>query len=78
MRTTERNVPNPGPPLRPLAVVIPAYNAADDLARCLDSVHRTVPAETEVLVIDDASTDPAVRGLLQAWARRRPGWRRPP
>jgi len=75
MRATERNVPNPEPPLKPLAVVIPVYNAADDLARCLDSVHRTVPAETEVLVIDDASTDPAVRGLLQAWARRRPGWR---
>ena len=73
--TTDRNVPYPGTPLNPLAVVIPVYNAADDLARCLDSVHRTVPAGTEVLVIDDASTDPAVRGLLRAWARRVPAWR---
>ena len=68
-------MPSPKSSLKHLAVVIPVFNAADDLARCLESVHRTVPKETGVLVIDDASTDPAVRGLLQAWARRRPDWR---
>lgn len=57
-------------------VVIPAYNAEADLRRCLESVHRTMPEGTELLVIDDASPDPAVAKLLDEWARRaRPGWR---
>ena len=68
-------MPRPDPSPNPIAVVVPVFNAADDLARCLESMYRTVPAGTDVLVIDDASTDPSVRGLLNAWSRRRPGWR---
>jgi len=57
-------------------VVIPVYNAADDLAPCLDSVHATLPRGAEVIVIDDASPDPAVAELLGAWRSRGPaGWR---
>ena len=48
-------------------VVIPVFNAFDLLGPCLDSVSRTVPPDTAVLVIDDASTDERVRPLLQAW-----------
>ena len=58
------------------AVIIPVHNAADELARCLESVHSTVPAGSEVIVIDDASTDGAVTGLLESWrTRAAPGWR---
>ena len=32
-------------------VVVPVYNAADDLEACLDSVAATAPAGSEVLVI---------------------------
>ncbi|WP_263120754.1 glycosyltransferase family 2 protein [Cellulomonas sp. RIT-PI-Y] len=39
-----------------LTVVVPAYNAADYLARALDSVVGLSP-EVEVLVVDDGSTD---------------------
>jgi len=45
-------------------VVIPVYNAAAQLERCLDAVVRTVGSNASVVVIDDASTDPAVQDLL--------------
>lgn len=58
------------------AVVVPAYNAAAELERCLRTVRDTVPVGTEVLVIDDASPDPLVTDLLGSWRDRAgPGWR---
>lgn len=59
-----------------ISVVVPVYNAADELTRCLDSLHATVEAGTEILVIDDASPDPAVHRVLEHWRRTGPaGWR---
>jgi GT2 family glycosyltransferase len=59
-----------------ISVVIPVYNAADELEGCLRSVQATTTPGTEILVIDDASPDPAVRELLQAWSRAgHEGWR---
>jgi len=52
------------------AVVIPAYNAAAELGRCLQTVHDSVPEEAEVLVIDDASLQPEVGQLLRHWQQR--------
>jgi GT2 family glycosyltransferase len=58
------------------AVVIPAYNAAQELGRCLETVRSTVPPDTEVVIIDDASPDPAVASLLEHWRREAgPRWR---
>jgi GT2 family glycosyltransferase len=58
------------------AVVIPVYNAAPELDRCLRTVCATVPPGSEVLIIDDASPDPAVAAVLQDWlGRGLPGWR---
>ena len=48
-------------------VVVPVFNAFEHLQVCLDSVARTVPADTGVLLIDDASTDTRVQPLLQSW-----------
>ena len=59
-----------------ISVVIPVYNAAEELACCLDSVLATIPAGTEVLVIDDASPDRATQDLLNRWRQQAPGgWR---
>ena len=52
------------------SVIIPAYNAPAELDRCLQTVHATIPAGAAVVVIDDASPDPAVARLLQEWRRR--------
>jgi GT2 family glycosyltransferase len=66
---------NHAAPRLPL-VIVPVYNAAADVEACLASVVTTIPHGSEVLVIDDASPDPAVRRLLGAWAARKlPGWR---
>lgn len=55
---------------RPLpAIVVPAYR---DLARtleCLESVRATVPAGTEIHVVDDATPEPALARALEAEAR---------
>jgi len=52
-------------------VVIPVFNAAAQLERCVAAVRRTLDASAEVVVIDDASTDPAVAELLES---RCAGW----
>lgn len=56
------------------AVVVPVFNAPAETAGCLASLAATLPAGAGVLVIDDASTDPRVAGLLQGWQQRRPDW----
>jgi GT2 family glycosyltransferase len=58
------------------SVVIPAFNAPQELDGCLESVAASTPAGTEVVVIDDASTDPATHEVLADWRRRaHGGWR---
>lgn len=44
--------------MQPLvSIVIPVYNAAPDLARCIESVRRQSYANIEVLLINDGSRD---------------------
>jgi GT2 family glycosyltransferase len=53
------------------AVVIPVFNALPRLRECLSSVAR-YSADAEILLIDDASTDPGVRPLLEQWVQDAP------
>lgn len=48
-------------------IIVPVFNAFEKLEACLDSISRTVSSGTQVLVLDDASTDTRVRPLLQSW-----------
>jgi GT2 family glycosyltransferase len=48
-------------------IIVPVFNALERLETCLDSLARTLPPDTRVLLIDDASTDPGVRPLLESW-----------
>lgn len=58
------------------AVVIPVYNAARELERCLQSVRATTPGDAEIVIIDDASPDPGVARLLERWRLAAgPRWR---
>ena len=45
------------------SVVIPAYNVADYLEKCVASVRAQTCADWEVLLVDDGSTD-GVTGKL--------------
>src|SRR5205809_6599055 len=55
-----------------LAIVVPVYNGAEDLRRCLDSLARYRPRDSSILLMDDASTDPRVRPMLEAFAAAHP------
>lgn len=46
-----------------VSVVIPAWNAAEDLSDCIESVFASTYSSVEVIVVDNASTD-ATPGLL--------------
>jgi GT2 family glycosyltransferase len=50
-----------------LTIVIPSHNRADLLRRCLASVRRHAPTDTEILVIDDASADGLVSRTAAAF-----------
>jgi GT2 family glycosyltransferase/glycosyltransferase involved in cell wall biosynthesis len=52
-----------------IVIVVPVYNAPADLRACLDSVvaHTSLPAS--LLIIDDASTNPAIPPLLDDFSR---------
>ncbi len=54
-------------------VVIPSYNSADWLPRTLRSVARQRGVACDVVVIDDASTDPRQRPIVETFCRRQ-GW----
>ena len=57
-------------------IIVPVFNAFDRLSDCLNSIARTVPAGTQVLLIDDASTDSRVQPLLQSWVNEAPSNRK--
>ena len=48
-----------------ITVIVPVFDAYEDLRRCVDSIERnTTAGPCDVLFIDDASTDPRVAELL--------------
>ena len=49
------------------SLIIPVHNAPEELDRCLASLAATIPADSEVIVIDDASQDEAVKKVLAHW-----------
>ena len=48
-------------------VIVPVFNAFEYLETCLHSLAKTLPFDSPVLLIDDASTDARVRPFLQSW-----------
>lgn len=55
---------------QPVAVVVPVYNAADAVEACLESVLRHAVGNQRLIVIDDASSDPAIAPLLARYVGR--------
>lgn len=51
-------------------VVVPIYNALDDVLACIESLGKTTPDEVPVLLIDDASTDEALPAAVEEVAAR--------
>ncbi|MEO8566736.1 MAG: glycosyltransferase, partial [Betaproteobacteria bacterium] len=55
----------------PIDIVVPVYDAADDLNRCIESVLAHTSGDYRLIVIDDASPDPAVRACFARLEARR-------
>jgi GT2 family glycosyltransferase len=53
------------------SIIIVNYNGARWLQPCLDAVLRTAPASTEVIIVDNASTDES-RAILQRYVAAQP------
>lgn len=51
-------------------VIVPVYNAVDELGECLEALRRTLPGDAKVLLVDDASTDKAVQAIFRETAKR--------
>ncbi|MBM3667822.1 MAG: glycosyltransferase [Actinobacteria bacterium] len=51
----------------PISVVVPVHNAPEALERCLDALLRNTDIPAQLLVIDDASTDPGISPLLERY-----------
>ncbi|GAA0712843.1 glycosyltransferase family 2 protein [Dokdonella soli] len=51
-----------------VAIVVPVYNAPDLVERCLDAVLAHTTGRARLIVIDDASPDPAIAPLLAHYA----------
>ncbi len=58
------------PPRRPIDVVIPLYRGVADLVACLAGLRRDLPADTRIVLVDDATPDPALAGCLDGLAAR--------
>ncbi len=55
-------------PTRPVAVVIPVYRGLEITHACIDATLATVPDGTHLVVVDDATPEPAVAALLDTLA----------
>ncbi|MGA9422126.1 MAG: glycosyltransferase [Rhodanobacteraceae bacterium] len=54
---------------RDVVIVVPVYNAAAHVERCLDALLAHTRGRARLLLIDDASTDPSIAPLLERHAR---------
>ena len=55
---------------KPVAIVVPIFNAPDLTRQCIEAVIRWTTAPARLILIDDASTDPAISTLLEQYERR--------
>lgn len=53
-----------------LDIIIPVYNAYDALKNCLASVEKHNAGADNVILINDASTDPRIKDLIHVFASR--------
>jgi O-antigen biosynthesis protein len=51
-----------------VSVIVPVFNAFEAVSECLAALHRHLPAYAEVVLLDDASTDPRISPLLACHA----------
>ncbi|NSL24027.1 glycosyltransferase [Agrobacterium tumefaciens] len=53
---------------KPLTVIVPIYNAFDDLVVCINKLQKYTPGNVDVILIDDCSPDPRIARALESVA----------
>ncbi len=56
-----------------LSLIIPVYNVAPYLQACLHSIAHQTQSNTQVIIVNDGSTD-GCRSILEQWQVERPQW----
>ena len=56
----------------PVTIIIPVHNAATETARLLALLPATITSDQAVIVVDDHSGDPHIRGILQDFSNDNP------
>ena len=52
-----------------LTIIIPIYNAKEEVEKCLGSVIRNTSEKINVILVNDASTDPTLNNLLDCYKK---------
>lgn len=55
----------------PISIIVPIFNAFEDVCECLERLHRYTAYEHRVILIDDASTDQRISQLCAEFFTRR-------
>lgn len=55
-----------------ITIIVPVYNAYDELKKCIESVVNKTKYPYRLLIMDDSSSDHRIRPLLQAYAATYP------
>ncbi|WP_414828635.1 glycosyltransferase [Alteromonas sp. H39] len=50
---------------RPISIIVPIYNAAEDVKTCIKRLQRFTSSDTDIILINDASTDKEVFEILE-------------
>ena len=53
-----------------IEVIVPIYNANRAVAKCLTALFKTLAPDQPATLIDDASSDPRIRPMLEKFAQR--------
>lgn len=59
-------------PLGPATIVIPIYNAVEEVASLLKRLPSTLPNDQSVILVNDGSTDPRIRDEIASFAQTWP------
>lgn len=57
--------------VEPVDIILPVFNAYDDLCMCLDRLEKFTATNHRIVIIDDASTDHRVKPLILEFMARR-------
>ena len=59
----------------PVTIVVPIFNAFEAVSECLGALAKHVSDKTNVLLLDDCSSDPRIPSLLQSFAAKQTRWK---